>query len=93
MAGVYLPPRLSLALFLARKGSGYRTCHCAPFSSSSCRVPLSSLTSICPDGSQWGDPTVLAPATAHTRSGTILQSHTLVHSADAVGKETMLVFQ
>jgi hypothetical protein len=82
----YSPPHLSLVLFLACKDNGYKTYHFAPFFSSFCRALLSFPTSICLNGNQWGDPIILAPAAAHTRSGTTPLSHTSGHSADASGR-------
>lgn len=79
----YSPPHLFLVLFLARKGSGYKTYHFAPSFSSFYRALLSSPASICPDGNRSEDPTALAPTAAHTPSGTTLPSHTSGHSAGA----------
>lgn len=79
------PPRWFPAPFLARKGNGYKTYHFAPFFSSFCRAPLSSPTSTCQDGNQWGGPRAPAPAAARTRSGTTLPSRTSGHFADAKG--------
>lgn len=89
---VYLPPHLSLVLFLAHRGNGYKTYHFAPFFSSFCRVLLSSPTSICLDGNQWEDPIILAPAKAHTQSGTTPLSRTSGHSADAMGERIQVGF-
>lgn len=89
----YSPPHLSLVLFLAHKGNGYKTCHFAPFSSSFCKALLSSPTSTCLDGNQWEDPTTLAPATVRIRFGTTLLSRTSRHFADARVKESKLSFQ
>lgn len=79
------PPRWFPAPSLARKGNGYKTYHFAPFSSSSCRAPLSSPASTYPDGNRWGGPRAPAPAAARTRSDTTPPSRTSGRFADAEG--------